>query len=113
MRSNPSPFWQLLWNYVRGFVIIGVFCELGFAVVALLRLPFPPPLIGLAALALGIRFRLVRIEWIEVAGAFLMRHMSLFFLPILLGAAQFLKGDVKTLAVLGLTLIGGSLITLL
>lgn len=101
-----------VWDYGRGFLIILAFCFLGFGVQRVNPMPFPPPLVGMLLLWGAVQARLVQVAWIEAAGSLLLRHMSLFFLPILLGAVRNLPHSPRLLAAIGLTIFGGTLITL-
>jgi holin-like protein len=107
-----TPLLSQVWDYGRGLLIILGFCALGFGIQRIDPIPFPAPLVGMLLLWAAVQFRLVRIAWIERAGALLLRHMSLFFLPILLGAVRNMPHSPRLLAAIVLAVFGGTFITL-
>lgn len=110
--SQPSPSRALpIWEYARGFLLLGIFAGTGWAVVYFSHLPFPPPLVGLALAGMALRLGLIRLEWIETSGTFLLRHMSLFFLPILLGATHQIPAAPEARIAVALAAVGGTILT--
>ena len=72
---------------MSGFIIIVVFQLIG---VGLHRLgvPLPGSVLGLLLFTSALATRLVRLEWVERTGAFLVRHMTLLFIPLMAGLPQ-------------------------
>lgn len=60
--------------------VLAAFLWAGTALGALLRLPLPGNVLGLALLFLGLQTGLVRLAWVEEAADFLLRHLVCFFI---------------------------------
>jgi holin-like protein len=100
---------------VRGMAIILGLLVLGEALSFFTRLPLPGSVIGMALMASGLGLRIIRLEWVRDAGAFLTGNMAFFFVPVGVGVLEhldLLKKDgpailgitvFSTLCVLGLT----------
>ena len=63
--------------------------ELGHKLATVLSLPLPGNLIGIALLLILLAVGAVKIEWIELGGSMLTRHMAFFFIPITVGLMGF------------------------
>jgi holin-like protein len=50
-----------------------------------LGVPIPGGVLGLLLLYAGLQRGLVKLEWVERAAGFLLRHMVLFFIPLTVG----------------------------
>ncbi|BDG04967.1 CidA/LrgA family protein [Anaeromyxobacter oryzae] len=68
---------------------LALFWGAGAGLSALLGLPIPGPVVGMALLLLALRVGLVRAEWFEAGTGWLFRHMLLFFVPAAVGAVQY------------------------
>ncbi|KIL39860.1 hypothetical protein SD70_17520 [Gordoniibacillus kamchatkensis] len=89
-----------------GLVILLAFEAAGYAVRLLLHVPLPANVIGLILFTLALQFGLVRLAWVEAAAEFLVKHLMLFFAPVIVGTMAFwpyLKTQLLT-AALSLTL---------
>jgi len=51
--------------------------------------PLPAGVLGLILFAACLFLGLVRLEWVEPAAGFLLRHMLLFFAPVVVGVVAF------------------------
>lgn len=60
--------------------VLGAFLGAGTGFGALLRLPVPGNVLGLALLFLGLQSGLVKLAWVEEAADFLLRHLVCFFI---------------------------------
>lgn len=109
---NQTARALFVWDYARGLLIILGFCALGFGVQRVNPVPFPAPLVGMGLLWGAVQLKVIRVEWIATACNLLLRHMSLFFLPILLGATRTLPHAARPLAAIGISVLGGTLLTL-
>jgi holin-like protein len=100
---------------LRGMAIILGLLVLGEALSFLLPFPLPGSVIGMTLMASGLGLRIIRLEWVQDAGAFLTGNMAFFFVPVGVGLLEhldLLKKDgpailgitvFSTLCVLGLT----------
>lgn len=69
-----------------GFAIILLCNLLGLLVQKFLGVPLPANVLGMIFLTLALFSGLVKLAWVEPAANFLLRHMLLFFVPLLVGA---------------------------
>lgn len=77
----------------------------GFLLHELAGVPLPSHVLGLLLLTAALFLRVVKLEWVEASASLLTRHMMLFFVPLLAGAAAFLPalGQSWLAAAVGLT----------
>jgi len=61
----------------------------GGALQAALHLPVPGNVIGLCALFTGLAAGVLRMEWFELGGGFLTKHLAFFFVPVTVGVMGF------------------------
>ena len=61
-----------------GFHLLGMFLHA-------LGVPLPGNVVGLILFTLCLFLGLVKLQWVEEAAAFLLRHMLLFFAPVIVG----------------------------
>ncbi len=54
-----------------------------------LHSPIPSSIIGFAALFLLLKFRVVKLTWVEKGADFLLRNLLLFFIPAAVGIIQY------------------------
>lgn len=66
------------------FNFVGVWLEKRFA------LPLPGNVIGLVLFTAALFARVVKVEWVEASATWLLRHLLLFFAPIVVGTIAFL-----------------------
>lgn len=62
-----------------------------------LHLPLPGNLLGMLLLTVSLVTGWIKIEHVEQASSFLLKHMLLFFVPILVGVAQYFGLIAKSL----------------
>lgn len=74
---------------MRGFAILMGFNLLGLMLNKLAGVPAPGGVIGLALFAAALFSGAVKLEWVEESASFLLRHMLLFFAPIVVGTVVF------------------------
>ena len=72
---------------MRGFLIIVGFQLLG---IGLHRLgaPLPGSVLGLLLFTLALATELIKVEWVERTAGFLVRHMTLLFIPLMAGLPE-------------------------
>jgi holin-like protein len=71
-----------------GFAIIMAFLFVG-KVISAAGVPIPGNVIGMILLALALRLRIVRREWIRPAAGFLLENLSLLFVPAGVGVMAY------------------------
>lgn len=98
-----------------GFAILLFFYFLGSILQTAFDLPLPANVIGLILFTAALFGKVVKLEWVEEASTFLVRHMLLLFAPIVVGTMAFFHiiGDqaVAILANLFLSTFGVLLVT--
>ncbi|MFC4810659.1 CidA/LrgA family protein [Paenibacillus sp. GCM10023250] len=90
---------------MRGFCIIMGFDGAGFLLHQTAGVPLPSHVLGLLLLTAALFLRVIKLEWIEGSAAFLTKHMMLFFVPLLAGAAAIapMLGESWLAALVGVT----------
>jgi holin-like protein len=76
---------------IKGMLILLAFFGAGTLANKWLHVPLPGNLLGMLLLTLGLCTGMVKLDWVESASNLLLRHMMLFFVPILVGVASYLK----------------------
>jgi len=99
---------------MRGLVILLSFQLIGLFLEAL-GLPLPANVSGLILFTAALFLGVVKLEWVEGTARFLLRHMLLFFAPVIVGAlasAEILKQEWLAIsASLLASLLAGLLVT--
>lgn len=80
---------------VQGILILLAFYGVGTLASKWLHIPMPGNLLGMLLLALCLCMGWIRMDWVEQASAFLIRHMMLFFVPIIVGVASYMNWIAK------------------
>jgi holin-like protein len=97
---------------LRGFAII-----LGFNLLGMLlheaQIPLPGNVIGLLLFAGALFLGWVKLEWVETSAQFLLKHMMLFFTPLIVGTMALFPLIGQYWAAMAASLFGGTLIVLL
>ncbi len=71
-------------DFVRGIAIVLGFDGLGWGLHRV-GVPIPGGVLGLLAFYLALSVGLIKLEWVERASSFLLRHMVLLFVPLTVG----------------------------
>lgn len=90
-----------------GFAVLIGFYLLGTVLHSSVHIPLPANVIGLILFTVSLFFKVVKLEWVEEAGEFLIRHMLLFFIPFVVGTMVFFN-YIGTHAVMMLASLFGS-----
>ena len=85
-------------NFLYQFAWILGICFLGEGLAALLPLPIPSSVYGLILMLLALQFKLIKLEKIKQASAFLIGILPLLFLPSAAGVME-LWAELKALLV--------------
>ncbi|WP_240419647.1 CidA/LrgA family protein [Paenibacillus periandrae] len=72
-----------------GFSILIGYYVLGWVIQTGLQVPIPANVIGLILFTMSLFFKIIKLEWVEAAGEFLIKHMLLFFIPFVVGTMVF------------------------
>ncbi|NGQ94135.1 CidA/LrgA family protein [Brevibacillus sp. SYP-B805] len=75
---------------MRGWLILLLFYGVGTAASKWGHVPLPGNMLGMLLLAAFLLSGIIKPETVEKASAFLLRHMLLFFVPILIGVTDFI-----------------------
>lgn len=70
---------------MRGLAILLGFHLLGLILNSVGHVPLPGNVIGLILFTACLFLGIVKLEWVEQAAHFLLRHMLLFFAPVIVG----------------------------
>ena len=70
-------------------LFIYLFLFLGTALKAVVPLPIPASMIGLLLLLLALKLGIVKLEWIEKGGNWLLAELMLFFVPSAVGIVNY------------------------
>ncbi|MBO9610160.1 MAG: CidA/LrgA family protein [Paenibacillaceae bacterium] len=89
-----------------GFNIAGVWIEKA-------GVPLPGNVIGLALFTAALFLRVVKVEWVESSAAWLLRHLLLFFAPIVVGTIAFLPLIGRNALPLLVSLVASTVVSLL
>ncbi len=89
------------------FQLAGVFLE------EVLHLPLPGSVLGMMLLALGLFSGVIKLRWVEQPANFLLRHMMVFFVPLMVGIWLYFGYLGEHLLVVGVALAGTTVIVLI
>ncbi len=96
-----------------GFLVFVLFYYAGVLLNHWLDIPLPGNVIGLVLLTAAMYLKLIKLEWVEKTGELMLRHMLLFFAPVVVGVMVFFPLIGRQWLPLGLGLIGSTLAVLL
>ena len=69
--------------------VLWAFSAGGGALQAVLHLPVPGNVLGMCALFAGLATGALKLEWFELGGGFLTKHLAFFFVPVTVGVMSF------------------------
>ena len=87
---------------IAQILILYVFYYIGVLIVKLTSLPLPASILGLVLLALCLKMKWVKVEYIREGAGFLIAFMTLFFIPAIVGIIDY----PELLSVEGILLLG-------
>lgn len=70
-------------------LFIHIFLFLGSAVKAIIPIPIPAAMVGLLLLFLSLLLGIVKLEWVEQGGNWLLAELLLFFVPSAVGIVNY------------------------
>ncbi|WP_285766012.1 CidA/LrgA family protein [Peribacillus sp. SI8-4] len=68
--------------FIVQLILLLVICKLGYYLADLFHLPIPGNVIGMILLFILLQTKVLKVEWIEQASGFLVKHLAFFFIPI-------------------------------
>lgn len=74
---------------VLQIAFIHLFLLIGIGIKAIIHGPIPASMIGLAVLFLALKVKLVKLEWVEQGGKWLLAELLLFFVPSAVGIVNY------------------------
>jgi len=74
---------------MRGLVILILFQMMGLGLERFAHIPLPGNVIGMVLCLSALWLGWVKLEWIEATSTWLLKHMMLFFAPIIAGTVIF------------------------
>ncbi|QJD85755.1 CidA/LrgA family protein [Cohnella herbarum] len=97
--------------------MLGIGILLGFHLLGMilqhaLSLPLPANVLGLLLFVVSLFAGWIKLEWVEVSANFLLRHMMLFFIPIIVASQLFFPFMKEQWLAIGLSWLGSTLIAL-
>lgn len=95
-----------------GLTILLGFNLLGIALHQYAHIPLPANVIALILFTASLFAKLVKIEWVEHSAQLLLKNMSLFFVPIIVGVINFFPILHQYWLSIGVSLIGSTLVVL-
>lgn len=98
---------------MQGLAILLLFNLAGYFLSNVAKIPLPPNVLGLIFLFLALQMGLVKLAWVEQSAQWLLKHMMLFFAPIVVGVVMSFSLIVKQWLPISVSLIGGTLFVLL
>jgi holin-like protein len=98
---------------MRGLAILLAFNLLGAILHTVLHVPLPSNVLGLILFTACLFLKLIKLEWVEQSASHLLRHMLLFFAPVIVGVIQFGPQIRQQWAAIAVSLIGSTLAVML
>lgn len=88
--------------------------QVGSVIVQFLHIPIPGNVLGMLILFMSLVTGVIKLEWIEEAASFLLKHLVFFFIPITVGmmtlGSTFLHHGLPLLIILiGSAILGGAI----
>ncbi len=97
---------------MKGLAILFGFHWIGTIIQQLSGIPLPGNVIGLALFTTALFCKWVKLEWVEESAQFMLKHMTLFFAPIIVGTMAFIPVIIQNGMPVLLSLIFSTLVTL-
>lgn len=104
--------------FILQLFVLWLLNELGSIIVQWLHLPIPGNVLGMMLLFILLLTGLIKLNWVDQASSFLLKHLVFFFIPITVGimtlGPMFLQNGLSLIviliisAVLGMVVTGGS-----
>jgi holin-like protein len=96
-----------------GLAILLVFNFLGVFLNRFFDIPLPGNVIGLILFTAALALKIVKLQWVEDAAQFMLRHMLVFFAPFVVGTMVFFSFIAEQWISIAISLIVSSVASLL
>jgi holin-like protein len=67
---------------LAGLILI---CKVGYLIAGFSPFPIPGNVIGMVLLFVLLQTKIIKLEWIDLASGYLVKHLAFFFIPIAAG----------------------------
>lgn len=98
---------------MRGLAILLFFNLLGMVLHSIAHVPLPDSVIGMILFSASLMLGIVKLEWVEQTSSILLRHMLLFFAPIIVGVIPFLPQIRQEWLAVTVSLVGSTITVML
>jgi holin-like protein len=71
--------------FLLQLIFLLLISTLGYKISEFFHLPIPGNVIGMILLLLLLLSKAIKLEWVDLAGGFLTKHLAFFFIPIAVG----------------------------
>ena len=87
--ANVGSRWHPIVAIVAQITALWAFSEAGGATVAILHLPLPGNVVGMALFFAALAAGLIQERWFVRSGSFLTKHIAFFFIPLVVGIVDY------------------------
>lgn len=95
-----------------GLAILLLFNFIGYVLCKVGRIPLPANVLGLICLFLALQSGVVKLQLVEESAQWLLKHMMLFFAPIIVGVVVFFPLIASQCLPISVALVGGTIFVL-
>lgn len=81
--------WKFGLIFLGQLFILWLLNEIGFKIAGMLNIPIPGNVIGMMLLFICLMTGVIKLDWINEAASFLLKHLVFFFIPITVGIMTF------------------------
>ncbi len=89
MKKKIITFLNSVFDFIFGFLILLIFYFISFYLLRLLKINFPPAVIGLVLFSLALILGIVKEKRIKSACNFLINNMAMFLVPFIVGLISY------------------------
>lgn len=86
-----------VFDFTRGILILLSFYFLSCGLLHLIRIQFPPTILGLILLAAALILGIIKESWIKTSSEWLINNMAMFLLPFIAGLVAYQTMIIKNL----------------
>lgn len=101
--------------FILQLFVLWLLNELGSLIVQWLHLPIPGNVLGMILLFILLLTGVIKLEWIDKASSFLLKHLVFFFIPITVGimtlGSLFLQNGFSIIVILVISAVLGMVVT--
>lgn len=102
-----------IYEISRGFLILMALYFFADLILKLFKITFPPAILGLIFLFIGLNFKIIKENWIDKTANFLLKNMALFFVPFIVGVVVYKSTLLKIWLPLLIIVFGVTAITII